>query len=49
MIELVEDSVQVDGKTAQYTYNDVTGELTVVLETIETGANAVITFQVQKV
>lgn len=49
LIKLVEDSVEVDGKKVQYTYNDVTGELSITLETIEKEASAVITFQVQKV
>ena len=49
LIKLVADSVEVDGQKAEYNYNDTTGELSVVLETIEVGAKSVITFQVQKV
>ena len=48
LIRLVEDTVQVNGETAEYTYDPATGLLTVKLETIANTANAVITFQVQK-
>lgn len=49
LIKLVADSVEVDGTKAEYNYSDTTGELSVVLGTIEVGAKSVITFQVQKV
>lgn len=49
LIKLVDNSVEVDGKTVEYNYDAVSGKLEIVLETIETGANSVITFQVQKV
>lgn len=49
LIKLVDNSVEVDGKTVEYNYDAVSGKLEIVLETIETGANTVITFQVQKV
>ena len=49
LIKLVDNTVQVDEKEAQYTYDDTTGLLTVNLETIATGVSAKITFQVQKV
>ena len=48
LIKLVENSVEVDGNTAQYEYSEDTGELTIVLGTIEKEASSVITFQVQK-
>jgi len=46
---LVKDSVEVDGKKVEYTYDETTGELKIVLDTIATETNSVITFQVQKV
>lgn len=49
LIKLVEDSVEVDGKKANYDYDEATGELKIVLDTIATETNSVITFQVQKV
>ena len=49
LIKLVENSVEVDGKAAQYTYDDTTGELKITLDTIEKDASSIITFQVQKV
>lgn len=49
LIKLVDNSVEVDGNTVEYNYDAVSGKLEIVLETIETGANSVITFQVQKV
>lgn len=49
LIKLVENSVEVDGKAAQYTYDDTTGELKITLDTIEKDASLIITFQVQKV
>lgn len=49
LISLVENSVKVDGADAQYTYDPVTGLLTIELETIEKDKSAEITFQVQKV
>ena len=49
LIKLVENTVQVNGKTAEYQYDETTGVLTITLETIATEANSVITFQVQKV
>ena len=48
LIKLVENSVQVNGSTKEYTYDPSTGLLTVNLDTIANTANAVITFQVQK-
>lgn len=48
LIKLVENSVQVNGSTAQYTYDPATGLLTIPLETIANTENSVITFQVQK-
>lgn len=44
LIKLVADSVEVDGTKAEYNYDDTTGELSVVLETIAVGAKSVITF-----
>ena len=49
LIKLVEDTVIVNDKTAEYTYNPTSGELSITLETIATSASSVITFQVQKV
>lgn len=49
LIKLVVDSVGVDGKKANYDYDEATGELKIVLDTIATETNSVITFQVQKV
>lgn len=49
LIKLAENSVEVDDKTAQYTYDDTTGELKITLDTIEKDASSIITFQVQKV
>ena len=49
LIKLVADSVEVDGKKANYDYDEATGELKIVLDTINTETNSVITFQVQKV
>ena len=49
LIKLVEDSVEVYGKKANYDYDEATGELKIVLDTIATETNSVITFQVQKV
>ena len=49
LIKLVEDTVTVNDKTAEYTYNPTSGELSITLETIATSASSVITFQVQKV
>lgn len=49
LIKLVKDSVEVDGKKVEYTYDETTGELKIVLDTIGTETNSVITFQVQKV
>ena len=49
LIKLVENSVQVNGNTVNYEYDEATGLLKIVLETIATEANSVITFQVQKV
>ena len=48
LIKLVENSVQVNGNTANYTYDAPSGLLTISLETIANTENAVITFQVQK-
>ena len=49
LIKLVENSVQVNGQTVEYTYDDTTGLLTIPLETIANTESSVITFQVQKV
>lgn len=49
LIKLVADSVEVDGKKANYDYDEATGELKIGLDTIATETNSVITFQVQKV
>lgn len=49
LIKLVKDSVEVDGKKVEYTYDETTGELKIVHDTIATETNSVITFQVQKV
>lgn len=49
LIKLVENSVKVDDKTVEYTYDPTTGLLSLELETIATGASSIITFQVQKV
>ena len=49
LIKLVDNSVEVGGQKAEYTYDDTTGELKITLETIEKDANSIITFQVQKV
>lgn len=49
LIKLVEDTVQVNGAKADYTYDADTGLLTVTLETVATEGKAEITFQVQKV
>ncbi len=49
LIKLVKDTVTVNDKTAEYTYDPTSGELSITLETIATSASSVITFQVQKV
>lgn len=49
LIKLVDNTVQVDGNTVQYTYDSETGALSIQLETIAAEASSVITFQVQKV
>ena len=49
LIKLVADSVEVDGKKADYDYDEAAGELKIVLDTIATETNSVIIFQVQKV
>lgn len=49
LIKLVENFVEVDDKTVQYTYDDTTGELKITLDSIEKDASSIITFQVQKV
>lgn len=49
LIRLVENSVEVNGSTAQYTYDAASGLLTLTLDAIAVGGNSVITFQVQKV
>lgn len=49
LIKLVDDSVEVDGETAEYAYDSTTGVLSVTLATIATGSKSEITFQVQKV
>ena len=49
LIKLVENTVKVNGTDAQYTYDSVSGLLTVELETIEKDASTEVTFQVQKV
>lgn len=49
LISLVENSVEVNGSTAQYTYDAASGLLTLKLDAIAVGGNSVITFQVQKV
>lgn len=49
LIKLVDDTVEVNGTSSQYTYDSTTGLLTITLETIANTQNAVITFQVQKV
>lgn len=48
LIKLVDNTVEVDGKTAQYMYDDTTGELKITLDTIAKDASSIITFQVQK-
>lgn len=49
LIKLVDNTVKVNGTDAQYTYDSVSGLLTVELETIEKDASTEVTFQVQKV
>ena len=49
LIKLVENSVKVNDATTNYTYDDVTGKLTIELETIAKEGSTTITFQVQKV
>jgi len=48
-VALVENSVMVGGVVTAYTYDDLTGLLTVVLPTIETGETLEVTFQVEMV
>lgn len=48
LISLVDNSVQVNGAEAQYTYEASTGVLSITLETIAVGSSSVITFQVQQ-
>lgn len=48
LIKLVENSVQVDGAIKQYTYEELSGTLTVNLDNIDVGNTATITFRVQK-
>ena len=49
LIKLVENTVEVNGFTTEYTYDPTTGKLSVELETIATEGSTTITFQVQKV
>ena len=49
LIKLVENTVEVNGSTTEYTYDPTTGKLSVELETIATEGSSTITFQVQKV
>ena len=49
LIKLVENTVEVNGSTTEYTYDPTTGKLSVELETIATEGSTTITFQVQKV
>lgn len=49
LIKLVENTVEVNGATTEYTYDPTTGKLSVELETIATEGSTTITFQVQKV
>lgn len=46
---LVEDSVTIDGSTVAYTFDDVTGTLTVTVPDIEAADSAVIGFQIAKI
>lgn len=48
IMSLVENSVQVGGVDAAYTYDAVTGILKVTLGTIPVGGSAAVTFRVQK-
>lgn len=45
---LVADSVTLNGSTVAYTYDDVTGTLSVNIGTIDAAGNGIITFQVNK-
>lgn len=47
-IELIENSVQVNGVDKSYTYDKSTGNLTISLETIPINGTSVITFRVQQ-
>lgn len=49
LIKLVENSVKVNDATTNYTYDAVSGKLSVELETIAKEGTTTITFQVQKV
>ena len=49
LIKLVDNTVEVNGSTTEYTYDSVTGKLSIELETIATEGSSTITFQVQKV
>ena len=49
LIKLVDNSVKVNGTTAEYNYDSGTGKLSVELETIAIEESTTITFQVQKV
>jgi len=49
LIKLVDNSVEVGGVVSAYTYNDLTGLLTVVLPTIEAGDDLTITFKVEMI
>lgn len=48
LIELVENTVKVNGTDAKYTYDSTTVLLTVELKTIANEGSSIITFQVQK-
>ncbi|MCL2176945.1 MAG: hypothetical protein FWB72_03215 [Firmicutes bacterium] len=48
-IDLVANTVKIDGVTSAYTYSSVTGLLTVVLPTVVSGATTVVTFDVELV
>lgn len=49
LVKLVDNSVKVNGTTAEYNYDSGTGKLSVELETIAIEESTTITFQVQKV
>ena len=49
LIKLVDNTIEVNGSTTEYTYDPVTGKLSIKLETIATEGSSTITFQVQKV